>query len=179
MPILTGSGRLTCATTSTPPEVNVWLSRVYSEQSQVSARGDLKCKPGECPEMQLWEVLAHQEQSNTTPLRILTMHTTSVPDSDLLDPTRWVPSHDLAWAEPLDSEERSEMLTELALELSVASLTCNWQRYQRSLRVWVTRAELARMYSTPLTRDQEAERDAWRMIQDDAIAAVFDEGADS
>ena len=48
---------------------------------------------------------------------------------------------DLAWAEPLDDDERQEMKQELATALVTAMLTRDWSEYDEALGAWRATAE--------------------------------------
>jgi hypothetical protein len=51
---------------------------------------------------------------------------------------------DLAWAEPLDDDERQEMKQELATALVTAMLTRDWSEYDEALGAWRATAEVLR-----------------------------------
>jgi hypothetical protein len=51
---------------------------------------------------------------------------------------------DLAWAEPLDADEREEMRRELGAALVTAMLTGQWAAYDEALDAWRATAEVLR-----------------------------------
>lgn len=80
---------------------------------------------------------------------------------------------EVAWANPLDAEEREEMVQELSTALVRTMVSDDWAEYDRALKRWRRKAALAHQYATPLTQEQQEEHDAWLAIQDAALDAAF------
>ena len=109
-----------------------------------------------------------------------TAHTTSAIDPTSFDVVQLIQAINFPWAASLDDKEHVEIIRDLGGRILTALFkTGDWSQYREGLAVWRLRADFARQYNAPPSVEEQAERDAWRMIQDDALAPIFIPGASS